>query len=497
LQHRKDPNNLSSPLTNDNVNGDVGVDVKWNPSANSAVDATVNPDFSQVESDVPQIEVNQRFALFFPEKRPFFLEGSNLFNTPIQIAYTRTITDPQWGGRFTGKIGTANFTVLASEDEGGGLVVLPGPVSSGFAPQDFKSFVSVGRLKDDFGPSYGSFMFTDREISGGGHNRVLGPDGQWRPNDADVFTGQVLLSSTQDPFLAPFFNGESANSHAMQFRWDHQVTKFDWTLLYNDLGDKFRADLGFVPQVGFREGLGVGAMRFYPQSGPIAFMRTYVTFDKFFLQNNDDLGHDYYPGVFLIGSRNLNAQFEFHNNKVDVGDNGLLTQNYFFYFVQMDPFRHLPRFTFQGRTGDLIDFENGRPGKGTRLSLEAQVRPTDHLTLIGDTIREWLNLDLPAARGRLYTADIERLKAVYVFDSRSFLRVIGQYVTTKRDPALYTYPAPVRDGTFLGSILYGYRLNWQTVLFVGYGDNGVIDESNSLVRTGRSFFFKVSYAIQH
>jgi hypothetical protein len=145
----------------------------------------------------------------------------------------------------------------------------------------------------------------------------------------------------------------------------------------------------------------------------------------------------------------------------------------------------------------LIDFDNGRVGTGTNISLEATVRPTAHLTIIGDAIHEWLDIDeSPAISGRLYTADIARLKGVYVFNSRSFIRLIGQYVTTKRDPLLYTFEVPERDGTFLGSVLYGYRLNWQTVLFVGYGDNGLVNDANALVRTDRSFFIKVSYAWQ-
>jgi len=81
-------------------------------------------------------------------------------------------------------------------------------------------------------------------------------------------------------------------------------------------------------------------------------------------------------------------------------------------------------------------------------------------------------------------------------DSRSFIRAIGQFITTKRDPGLYSFPVPNRDGDFLGSVLYGYRLNWQTVLFVGYGDNGLINESNTFIRTDRSLFLKVSYAWQ-
>ncbi len=97
---------LGSEFRHDDPTYDGGVDVKWNPTADSAIDATINPDFSQIESDTAQIAANQRFALFYPEKRPFFLEGSDLFDTPIQAVYTRSITDPRWGLRATNKPAT-------------------------------------------------------------------------------------------------------------------------------------------------------------------------------------------------------------------------------------------------------------------------------------------------------------------------------------------------------------------------------------------------------
>lgn len=497
-REHQDPNDLNSPFNDDSADATAGVDIKWNPSANSAIDATINPDFSQVEADVPQIAVNQRFALFFPEKRPFFLEGADLFNSPIQVVYTRTITDPQWGLRSTGKFANTSYTVLSSQDEGGGLLLIPGPAFSFFAPQDFRSIVTLGRMRHDFGLSFGSVMLTDREISGGGHNRVVGPDGQWRPNDTDIVTGQFLYSHTENPNLpdvSPVFLGQTFSDHATQVTWDHQQTKYDWRARYSDIGSEFRADTGFVPQVGFREPMVAGGLRFYPDNKFVRFLRTYFVYDRLFLQNGDNLGHDYFPGIFLIGTRNLNAQFEFHDNQVLVSDQ-LLTQKYLSYFVQFDPARRLPRITFQGRFGDLIDFENTRVGSGPNISVTASVRPFVHLTLVADFAHEWLNLDTPTAKGRLYTANVERLKAVYVFDARSFLRVIGQYVTTTRNPLLYTFDVPEKEGNFLGSILYGYRLNWQTVLFVGYGDNGLVDDTSSLIHTNRSVFFKVSYAWQ-
>ena len=171
---------LGSSLVNKPIRLNGGIDAKWTPNENNAIDGTLNPDFSQVESDVAQIAVNQRFALFYPEKRPFFLEGLELFSTPIQAVYTRSITSPRWGLRATGKIGAYQYTGFVSVDRGGGSVILPGPNGSSFADQDFSSFVGMARMRRDFGKSFVSFLATDREVDGGGYNRVFGPDFQWR-----------------------------------------------------------------------------------------------------------------------------------------------------------------------------------------------------------------------------------------------------------------------------------------------------------------------------
>ena len=154
---------LGSPLASDPMQQHVGLDVKFTPNSDTAVDLTVKPDFSQVESDVAQISANERFALFVPEKRSFFLEGVDLFQTPIQAVYTRTITAPTWGGRITGKAAGVRYTALVVEDDGGGSVVLPGAHGSSLASQDFASTVFVARAKRDIGRSFISMLVTDRE----------------------------------------------------------------------------------------------------------------------------------------------------------------------------------------------------------------------------------------------------------------------------------------------------------------------------------------------
>ena len=247
-----------------------------------------------------------------------------------------------------------------------------------------------------------------------------------------------------------------------------------------------------MPQVGYREVDGGGALRFFPEHSPLRFIRAYVNFDYQRDQHNTTLYRGVAPGIFMIGVKNLNAQFTLRPKEQILVGNSLLQQNYAQYFVQFDPHRRFPRISVQGRLGQSIDFANARVGTGASVNLAATLRPIDRLTfdLIGN--REWLNFH----GGRVYTATVERLKTTYSFSAKSLVRVIGQYVTTNREPALYTFPVPRHSGQFNGSVLYSYKLNWQTVLYLGYGDDRILTAQNDLFRADRSLFFKVSYAIQ-
>ena len=125
------------------------------------------------------------------------------------------------------------------------------------------------------------------------------------------------------------------------------------------------------------------------------------------------------------------------------------------------------------------------------------MRPTDHLGLDIRLERRWIDETLSDRSGRLFTADVARLKAVYVFTPQLLLRLIGQYEDITRDPAMWVDPVLPHDGGFAGSALLSYKLNWQSVLFVGYGDARALDETGTLVRAGKQFFIKASYAFQN
>src|SRR5262245_34426695 len=170
---------LGTPLEKGPLEDEYGLDVKWSPLSGLALDGTINPDFSQIEADAAQIVANERFALFLPEKRTFFLEGIDLFSTPFQAVYTRTINNPDAGARATGRANATAFTGLWANDAGGGVVIIPGPQGSAFVDQPGRSEVGIGRFRRDFGQSFLSAVGTLRDYDAGGRNVVAGPDLQW------------------------------------------------------------------------------------------------------------------------------------------------------------------------------------------------------------------------------------------------------------------------------------------------------------------------------
>jgi hypothetical protein len=488
-----------APLGDDRTKGRIGLDAKWTPSVDTALDATINPDFSQVEADIAQIAVNNRFALFYPEKRPFFLEGLDLFDIPIQAFYTRTITSPLWGLRATGKLGASSYSILLGEDKGGGSVILPGPTSSGLAPQDFRSVVGIARWRRELGHSFLGLLYTGREIEGGGHNRVLGPDFQWRPSENDRVTGQFLWSDTQTPTkpdLAPEWDGRTLSGHALNLAWQRTTRTVGWTLRYKDFGDGFRADEGFVPQVGYRDENAVVGYTLFP-SGFLNFVNPLFWFEAVQDRKGDLINRHIYPGIFVAGRHNLQAELDLFLDRVQTGPK-LLSRTLLNYTAQVDPSRRFSRIGVNGFIGEDIDIANVRVGHGASVTAYATVRPTDHLALDANSALSWLNVDAePGRRLRLFTAQVQRVKATYNFSGRMFLRLIGQYVSNHRDPTLYTVSVPARDGGFSGSALFSYRLNWQTAVFLGYGDDRTLTEVGNLVRADRQFFVKLSYAFQN
>jgi len=491
---------LGTPLRSDELDSEYGVDVKWSPFTGTTLDGTLNPDFSQVESDAAQIAANERFALFFSEKRPFFLEGVDLFSTPLQAVYTRTVTNPKGGLRATGRFGATSYTVMGAHDLGGGSVILPGPQGSAFADQDFESEVGVVRVRRDLGRSFVSVLATGRELPGGRFNRVVGPDFQWRPRTTDSFTGQLLWSQSHTlnrTDLAPEWNGQKLSDQAGVLSWSHTTPRFDWFLQGQELGEEFRADNGFLPQVGYREGYFETGYTLRPKDTFLSRVRLFAIHYVDSELDGDLLTRRFSVGSGMDGRWNSFIRVELNRDEFLVGPSVLqrfrprLT-------VEANPGRVLGTVSITADAGEEIDFANGREGTGVSLVGVVIVRPSERLELRADASRRWL--DVTGGTGetsRLFVAEVERLRATWSFSSRSFLRLIGQYGQTRRDASLYTFPVAGNSADFNGTALFAYKLNWQTVLYAGYGDARTYhDLTERLEPTGQQAFAKLSYAWQ-
>ncbi len=491
---------LGQPIEWDDTKGDVGFDFKWNPSARHTIDVTANPDYSQVESDVAQITVNQRFALYYPETRPFFLEQIDLFSTPLQAIYTRSITDPRAGLRATGRFGSNAYTLLLVDDQGGGSVVIPGPTSSSIAFQDFESKTFVGRLRHDLGSSYVSLVASTRQIDGGGSNRLLGPDFQWQPNENNLVTGQALWSRSETPVrpdLTPEWNGQELSGHAALLTWNGGAGAWDFSLDGQDISSGFRADNGFVTRVGFRQGIGEIGRGFGLGDHFFSRLRLFGAGQYTEGENSELLTRITKAGAGFGGQRATRMRIWVQSEDERVGTE-VLSQTQGRLSLHTAPSRLFANLDFSAYAGSAIDYDNVREGNGAGAALAAILRSQKHLEVKINAERNVLDVDRPGGgSGRLFTADLARARVTWTFTPRLALRLIGQLEQTRRDPSLYVDPVEAKSSDFTSSIVLGYKLNWQSVVFLGYGDGRTyLAETGQREPESRQIFFKVSYAFQ-
>jgi hypothetical protein len=329
---------------------------------------------------------------------------------------------------------------------------------------------------------------------------VFGPDFQWRPSASDVVTGQWLDSDTRTPNrpdLAAEWTGQTLQGNAFQTYWNHNTRHLDWFTKYADVGRGFRADTGFIPQVGYREGSAQTGWQVYP-TGLITRERTFLNIDYQAEPSGAVITRDIEPGLGMDTRWNGFLQFRYIDNRTRAGDTGpVIGRRQFGYVAQFSPSRRVALISVNGTLGQDIDFDNARPARGSTINTDVTLQPTDQLALdLIENVR-WLNVDTPLGRdARLFTQQVQRVKATYTFTARLFIRAIGQYVGTTSDPRLYSAVVAAHAGTFGGSALLAYKINWQSVMFLGYGDDRELSDQRRLDPLDRQLFVKLSYAFQ-
>ncbi|MGE5198516.1 MAG: DUF5916 domain-containing protein [Rhodospirillaceae bacterium] len=487
---------LDSPgadaLTIGDPDSQLGLTGRWSVTSSMTLNGTINPDFSQVEADAAQLDVNQRFTLFYPEKRPFFLEGIDYFTTPIQAVFTRTVVDPYYGAKLTGKQGGNAIGLFATRDSRNNLV-LPSNAGSAEASLDEDVSTVVGRYRRDVGTSSTiGALYAGREGSGY-HNRQFGADLFWRPTQSDAIRVQYIRTDTQYPEAIVTGYGQPREAFGGNGTWiEYEHTTEKWMAFgsYEAYDSGFRADAGFVPRVDVRTLAGQAQRRWYRGAGAwfntidLGVIALRTTDDDWTLTDETVAAYVNYTGPYQTQARvNVprdvvvyeGTRYEFYRPTVLFG---------------IKPSGR-SALSVQGRFGDGVDYANNRKANNViQLTPAVEYRPVSRVSLQFSYTLDQLSVE----GGRLYQANLGQLKAIYHINVRTFVRAILQYTDIIRDPDLYLYPVAPRSRRFFSQYLFSYKLNPQTVLFAGYSDNSAALQGNDLRQQDRTFFVKLGYA---
>lgn len=478
-------------LESGDTDTDFGLTASWGVTPNINLSGTINPDFSQVEADAAQLDINNTFALFFPERRPFFLEGADFFSTPISTVFTRNVADPSWGAKAVGKQGANAFGVFVAEDDLT-QILLPGTFSSDAASLEQKSLDSVLRYRRDIGAGSAiGLVLTDRE-GDGYSNRVGGIDGLLRINDQSTFRFQALGSQTEYPgeVVADFEQPDGRFSdQAFYLGYNLRSRSYGAYARYEDIGDEFRADMGFLPQIGRRSALVGGNRNYYGKEGK-PWTRWSIGGDVNIDRTQGDITLEEEWELFLEADGPYQSSFFLGPGLRDRYWNGVTyREKYLGFYAGARPSGTVS-FEIDGRLGDQVDFANDRLGDIVSVAPGVRLNLGRHLRLELDHNFRRLSAD----GGTVFTANLSQVRAVYQFNIRSFVRAVVQYTDIERDPLLWVDEVDQRTKDLFTQLLFSYKVNPRTVLFLGYTDGRSGDQNLSLTQETRSIFLKLGYA---
>jgi hypothetical protein len=493
----RDDSDPVSPFDQNPLKGRMGGSVKFSPSPAITFEGVVSPDFSQVESDADQISVNTTFALSYPEKRPFFIEGSDLFKNRLQTYYSRSINNPRGAVKLTGRRGAVSYGLIAAEDQNASLIV-PGEESSSDPIETrMNSVVSVGRARYEFAEqSFVGAMFSTRN-TGDANNYSSGVDLNYAFGGNNYLRGELFVSSTKELNDTNLFldtrtfgstgyeaslNGESYTGTAMRFGLSHEGREYNASLSYQDLSPLFQAQNGFVTQNNFRLANIEQGYTFY-------FTESFV--NRIFLNN--------FMGMRLNYDNVLKERFA----GLGVGANmqGQTFANIFFLVLNQERFKgvwfeNVPRLFFNFNStpvnglsvethfafGNFIYRDTPELGYGHEFSAGISVRPTSQLRI--DLSYNRARLSSSATDNLFYDGNIYRANGTYQFTAQTFLRFILQY-NSFDEPTLNIYP------------LFSYKLNPFTIFYAGFTDNRQeFGGANGFLTTQRQFFVKFQYLLR-
>jgi Domain of unknown function (DUF5916) len=457
----------------DNKNAvETSLDMKWRPRAEAVFDATINPDFSQVALDVPQLAGNTQFAIFLPEKRPFFFESADLLRSPTDALYTRSFTQPRWGLRGTWRGQSWAGSAFAIQDKGRGQVLLPGPYGTGAAEQPASQTLAArasGNVGENNQLGLGSVLAARRYEQGRGDNQVLGPDFNWSVSDQWRLRGQWLhASTTAQPEDSPdgrtlLRRGARQSGDRVWLRLSRQTGEGETGLVVDDISPGFRHDSGFVNQSGVRT-IDLFQSFGWQNLGP--FNEFFLNFKVYQVRDRVSGGvvqEQLRPGFWSSSVNNVEwwTNFVVHSALRTAANQPLLKERFVSTGLTLSPAPWVPLMEISGDAGRLADTASNTVRNGGRLNISARMRLLPRLEVEPSLNQAWLD----GGGQRVYREQALQVLAVWHFDASHNLRAIVQRGSLDRRADAGVAAATSRNHT--ESLTYTWRRSAGTRLFVG------------------------------
>jgi hypothetical protein len=448
--------------------GDLGASFKYGITSAMTLDATVNPDFSQVESDAFEVEVNQRYPIFFSEKRPFFMEGLGLFNlagtgydsTMRTAVHTRRIVDPSAGVKLTGTAGRYTFATLVAPDESVG-------------PEGRKMF-AIGRGLRNFGDGqYVGVLVTDTEFQSD-FNRVIAADISLKHGDRFRWNGNVIVSESASEF------SDSATGLGGQLTYSYDTRRVTVSGQIEHYSNDFRMDTAFINRVGITRGWQYQGLSFYPDEKRYPWLKrinpfVWVTAADDRIQGGSEL--QVIPAIRFNFTRQgylrldvLRGHETYAHERFEVGR------------VFADGGAQITRWlNFGGNinAGPAVYYDVVDPFQGNRRSLSGRVTLQPNAKLNHNVSYTFVHFERQETGEKVFDVHIVNLRNTYQFTPQFLVRAILQHDSSRR--------------RVLGDFLASYELVPGTVVHAGYGSLWERLEVDPYRPVARAFFFKASY----
>lgn len=472
-----------------------GIDLSWSPSPSMTLNATLNPDFSQVETDQLQLDINNSFALFYQEKRPFFLEGADYFTSQFDVLYARQIADPDFGLRATGRTKNGAYGAILARDATT-LLLVPGVLGSRFEQLDQDANVAVGRYRHDINENtsvgvIGTFRQGDDYA-----NNVAGADARWQKG-SHTAKAQFLHSQSEyptrivDAYARELGSDATPSGNAWRMEYNFGNRNWNFSTWHMDIDPGFRADLGFMGQVGYEKSLVGGGHTWFLDGKSFNRINLYADFDVTHRFDGQLLERELEGSISTQGPKQ--SSINLHGmTRARFWRGQMFDERYADINANFRPNARLQLGAYLN-VGTMLDLAGEKTGKRTMIELYGNANIGRGVATDWSILRQQMRRD----GGTAFETMVINTSGSWQFTPRQRLRLTLQGSRVERNQALYAFSVNQESRDWAAQLVYSYKVNPRTAIYAG-GSYGAFmnDENPDMFGIARSLFVKLSYGWQ-